>query len=181
MGPSSAKMSGWSVTILSDQWIIRGYSTHEAWKPGPMLVQAQSRPQQARSQQQQPAIPSDQQAILDALVCFPRSHKLLTVGRLLTFFVPQPELQRPLVMQICQQTGLNVKFALDCLTGNSWDMDRAVANFNEVKVSCASSYPRLGGCIWKLGHSHVLLYRGRYPGTRSCRTFTGSVVVWGNI
>lgn len=36
----SAKVNGWDVVILSDQWIVRVYSSHEAWKPGPMLVQA---------------------------------------------------------------------------------------------------------------------------------------------
>ena len=43
-------------------------------------------------------------------------------------------MQRPLVLQICARTGLNVKFSVDCLTGNGWDVDRAVANFIEVKV-----------------------------------------------
>jgi len=75
---SSAKVNGWEVVILSDQWTVRGYSSHEAWKPGPMLVQALTRQQQAQAartagQGQQPEIqtPSltlDQQAALAAIV-----------------------------------------------------------------------------------------------------------------
>jgi hypothetical protein len=38
---SRAKTNGWEVVILSDQWRIRAYSSPAAWKPGPMLVQAQ--------------------------------------------------------------------------------------------------------------------------------------------
>ncbi len=29
---------------------------------------------------------------------------------------------------------LNVKFAVDCLVQNEWDVDKAVANFEQVKV-----------------------------------------------
>jgi nuclear RNA export factor len=44
------------------------------------------------------------------------------------------ERQRPFVVQICERTGLNVKYAVECLQGNGWDPERAVANFEEVKV-----------------------------------------------
>lgn len=107
-----------------------------------MLVQAQA---QTRRQirggvQSEPlvsALPMDQQTALAAIVC--PFFSLESEQRLLTVIPPlllrsQPELQRPLVLKICQATGLNVKFALDCLAGNSWDFDKAVANFNEVKV-----------------------------------------------
>lgn len=50
----------------------------------------------------------------------------------LLFF--QPEAQRNLVLQICVRTGLNAKFAVDCLSGNAWDLERAIANFDQVKV-----------------------------------------------
>lgn len=39
-GSSSAKLAGWDLEILSDQLVVRNYSSHEAWKPGPLLVQA---------------------------------------------------------------------------------------------------------------------------------------------
>ena len=37
-------------------------------------------------------------------------------------------------MQVMHRTGLNVKFSVDCLEGNGWDLERAVANFEQVKV-----------------------------------------------
>jgi nuclear RNA export factor len=47
---------------------------------------------------------------------------------------PQPEPQRSLVTQVCTLTRLNVQFAVDCLQNNGWDVDKAVANFEQVKV-----------------------------------------------
>jgi nuclear RNA export factor len=37
-------------------------------------------------------------------------------------------------MQICERTGLNAKFAVDCLQNNAWNMEHAIANFEQVKV-----------------------------------------------
>ncbi|KAF8907245.1 hypothetical protein CPB84DRAFT_1813529 [Gymnopilus junonius] len=117
---SASKLNGWDIVIISDQWIIRSYSSHEAWKPGPLLVQAVSPAssgvgsslQQQQLQASIPPLQPDQQAMLASL----------------------PEPQRNLVVEVIKQTNLNVKFAIDCLTGNGWDLGRAVANFNEVKV-----------------------------------------------
>jgi hypothetical protein len=39
---SRAKAAGWPLEIISDQWIIRAYSSPEAWKPGPMVTQAEA-------------------------------------------------------------------------------------------------------------------------------------------
>lgn len=50
----------------------------------------------------------------------------------------QSEPQRSLILQICQRTRLNVKYAVDCLQSNEWDLDRAVANFEQVKVRTLS-------------------------------------------
>lgn len=50
----------------------------------------------------------------------------------------QPEPQRSLVLAICQRTGLNVKFSVDCLEGNGWDLEKAAANFDAVKVRILS-------------------------------------------
>ena len=47
----------------------------------------------------------------------------------------QPEPQRSLVTKVCEKTGLNVKFSMDCLQNNGWDFERAVANFEQVKVN----------------------------------------------
>ncbi|KAH6909208.1 hypothetical protein BKA70DRAFT_1477020 [Coprinopsis sp. MPI-PUGE-AT-0042] len=125
---SAARANGWDVMVLSDQWTVRLYSSHEAWKPGPLLVQApftkkpRNPPPAATTtttttQPQKPnqllfeSLPSDQQSKLNLI----------------------PEPQRTLVLEIMARTNLNVQFALDCLQENEWDIDRAMANFNQVK------------------------------------------------
>lgn len=71
-----AKVNGWDVCILSDQWIVRSYSSHDAWKPGPLLVQAVPGQPKAPAQDQSQSIfsvaslPADQQVALAQLVCF---------------------------------------------------------------------------------------------------------------
>jgi hypothetical protein len=40
-----------------------------------------------------------------------------------------------LVAQLCSRTGLNVKYAIDCLENNGWDFERAITNYHQVKVS----------------------------------------------
>ncbi|KII89808.1 hypothetical protein PLICRDRAFT_39982 [Plicaturopsis crispa FD-325 SS-3] len=114
---SRAQMNGWDVMILSDQWVVRAYSSHEAWQPGPMRVQAgESIP----GSQIQPSPP--------AQLSLPEVQQALAA-------IPEP--QRALVVAICQRTGLNVKFAVECLLGNEWDLERAVANFEQVKGTLA--------------------------------------------
>ena len=59
---------------------------------------------------------------------------LLDIFSCLKVLFFQPEAQRNLVLQTCVRTGLNAKFAVDCLSGNAWDLERAIANFDQVKV-----------------------------------------------
>jgi nuclear RNA export factor len=103
---SKAKANGWNVEVLSDQLVIRAYSSHEAWTPGPLLVQATSSGSQTSS-------------VSTASI----NQELGAI----------PEPQRSLVTQVCTLTRLNVQFAVDCLQNNGWDVDKAVANFEQVK------------------------------------------------
>lgn len=113
---SRAKLNGWDVMILSDQWSIRAYSSPEAWHPGPMRVQAgEALATQAQATSASSLIPVHAQAQLQQAIS--------------TFSEPQ----RSLIMQICERTGLNAKFAVDCLQNNAWNMERAIANFEQVK------------------------------------------------
>jgi nuclear RNA export factor len=59
-----AKANGWDVEILSDQLVIRAYSSHEAWSPGFLLVQA------APSSNQPASLPDTIRRQLEAIVCF---------------------------------------------------------------------------------------------------------------
>lgn len=63
---SRAKRHGWDIVILSDQWTVRNYSSHEAWKPSPLLVQA---PPSPPGEQAFSIFPADQRAALASLVC----------------------------------------------------------------------------------------------------------------
>lgn len=52
-------MKGWAVEILSDQLTVRGYSSSDAWTPGPMIVQ----PIVAPKDSQPPSLPNLEAAL----------------------------------------------------------------------------------------------------------------------
>ena len=104
--------------ILSDQLVVRAYSSHEAWTPGPMRVQAVKGEGPTSSASHPPGPKISPQGIARM------NQDLLAID----------ERQRPFVMQICQATGLIVKYSVDCLQNNGWDQERAIANFGQVKV-----------------------------------------------
>lgn len=112
---SRAKLAGWDVVILSDMLVVRAYSSHEAWRPGPLLVQAGDAPSTSTPAAAPTALPPQLP---------PQVQEALSR-------IPEP--QRSLVLQVCQRTGLNVEFSVQCLEGNGWDLDRALANFEQVK------------------------------------------------
>jgi nuclear RNA export factor len=135
-----AKLNGWDVMILSDQLCIRAYSSHEAWRSGPMKVQAGGPLRSQQATQQHTPVPPVPQALQDALSTFvcgpaPRRNPGALDLHLVSLLRAQAEPQRGLIVQICQRTGLNAQFAVDCLQNNAWDLDRAIANFEQVKVS----------------------------------------------
>ncbi len=150
-------MADWDVVILSDQLVVRALSSHAAWAPGPLRMPNQMPLAQQRQQRAQPsgAQPPATNALTNLapevltqfnvdLASIVR-HALVTWFRSLTGLVAfhscrQPEPQRTMVVTICQRTGLNIKFAVDCLEGNGWDIERAVANFGQVKVCTMLSF-----------------------------------------
>ncbi|KAF7795999.1 hypothetical protein EIP86_007168 [Pleurotus ostreatoroseus] len=127
---SRAKQNGWDVMILSDQMVVRAYSSHEAWRPGPLKVQAGATP---------PAPAPVPTAPPAAPTLTPQAQAQLQEG-----LASIPEPQRSLVLQVCQRTGLNVRFAVECLTGNGWELERALANFEQVKVCIGWAVPTVG-------------------------------------
>ena len=130
-------MKGWTVEILSDQLTVRAYSSSDAWTPGPMTVQPSVAPKQT-----QPLSLPNLEAGLVSIVSRDTAG-VADADFTLTFFFflfqTQPEPQRAQVARLCQQTGLNVSFAVDCLQQNGWDHGRAVVNFEQVKVRIIAS------------------------------------------
>ena len=156
-----AKMKGWAVEILSDQLTVRGYSSSDAWTPGPMVVQ----PILPSAEAQPLSLPSLKAAL--ASVVSRDAAGVADADFTLTFFFffNQPEPQRAQVARLCQQTGLNVKFAVDCLQQNSWNHERAVANFDQVKVR-TNWFQVFGKCV--RGGSFGILRRASRAGRRMC-------------
>ena len=134
--------------ILSDQLVVRAYSSHEAWTPGPMLVQA-----------------IKGEGSISSALGHPTGPRISPQGlaRMNQDLLAIDERQRPFVMQICQRTGLNVKYSVDCLQNNGWDEERAIANFEQVKV---------GWDIVCFGYVTDFCHREIYLQTRSCRTIS---------
>lgn len=96
-----------------------------------MVVQPNAAPKEA----QPPSLPYLEAAL--ATVVSRDTSGVADVNFALTFFPffsTQPEPQRARVARLCQQTGLDVRYAVDCLEQNGWDHERAVANFEQVKV-----------------------------------------------
>ncbi|KAJ3758994.1 hypothetical protein EV360DRAFT_42749 [Lentinula raphanica] len=115
---SRAKLSGWDVVIISDQWTVRAYSLPDAWKPGPMVVQPDPVDRQkdpSGQTQTHPQLSPEQQNAFNLI----------------------PEHQRSMVLHVLARTGLNVQFSYDCLTNNGWDVEKACANFEQVKSTLA--------------------------------------------
>lgn len=135
-----AKMSGWAVEILSDQLTVRAYSSSDAWTPGPMIVQ----PTVASKETQPQSLPVLEAALASIVSC--DTAGVVDVDFTLTFCQTQPEPQRIQVARLCQQTGLNVKFAVECLQQNGWDHERAVTNFEQVKVRLLPGFRDIRPC-----------------------------------
>lgn len=78
------------------------------------------------------SLPPPQQQVLNTLVRLAKVPLTKTAFLILSVF-PKPEAQRQLVLSVCARTRLNVNYAVECLNGNAWDLERAIANFEQVK------------------------------------------------
>ncbi|KAJ3867011.1 hypothetical protein EV359DRAFT_35403 [Lentinula novae-zelandiae] len=123
---SRAKSSGWDVVIISDQWTIRAYSSPDAWKPGPMVVQ----PDPAAVRQKNGPSGNDSNSDKGQTIPLLSTEQQNALGQI-------PEPQRSMVLHISVRTGLNVQYSVDCLTNNGWDVEKAFANFEQVKGTLA--------------------------------------------
>jgi len=72
------------------------------------------------------SLPLVQQQALNTLVC---RDTLLRAFIILS----QHLAEQALVLRVCGRTRLNVNYAVDCLTNNAWNLEKAIVNFEEVK------------------------------------------------
>ena len=119
-----AKLSDWDVVILSDQLTIRSYSNPNIWRVGPMSVQTEVKSRLTEFSAS--SLPLVQQQALNTLVC---RDTLLRAFIILS----QHLAEQALVLRVCGRTRLNVNYAVDCLTNNAWNLEKAIVNFEEVK------------------------------------------------
>lgn len=134
--------------------------------------------QEAR--QHPPSVPPAAQAPQDALSAFvcglvPRPIPAaldLRYASVRGCLAAQAGPQRGLIMQICQRTGLNAQFAVDCLQNNAWDLDRAIANFEQVKVSGPSRWWRATSYL----RISAFYHRARYHETHFCEPYRPDTV-----
>jgi len=120
---SRAHAAGWPVEILSDQLVVRGYSSHETWTPGPLKIQGVDL-----------AIPGPppSQIVVTSAAMMPVASQPQPIDSVLAAF---GEPQRSLIVQCMTKTGLNSDFAKMCLEANGWDIEGAFANFQELRAS----------------------------------------------
>ncbi|KAF8588268.1 NTF2-like protein [Ramaria rubella] len=121
---SRAKMTGWPVVILSDQLVIRAYSSHEAWTPGPIRMPPQ---ESAPTSSEHTSIQTQ-----PTLLNIPPMASQPAVGND-PMLASLPEPQRMYVIELSARTGLNAEYSIQCLQGNGWDPQKALANFEQVR------------------------------------------------
>jgi nuclear RNA export factor len=110
------------VVILSDLLTIRNFSSPQAWTPGPLKVTHDARQMEA--------------LVNRRASCYPEAFYSDPALQALS------EPQRSLVLQLSARTNLTYAYAAQCLSENNWDVERAVANFEQIKV-CNAPFNQL--------------------------------------
>ncbi|KAG9012465.1 nuclear mRNA export, poly(A)+RNA binding protein [Tulasnella sp. JGI-2019a] len=143
---SKARLAGWQLVIVSDQLVIRNYSSPESWAPGPITVQlaepegaeesikastSMAKPQLAQLQHPLPPAPHPAQSQRTPV---PQQQPLQPVINN-EMLAKLPEPQRELTVQLQMQTGLNTQFAGECMNANGWDLAQAVDNFHRLRAT----------------------------------------------
>jgi len=133
---SRAQVAGWPVLVLSDQLVVRAYSSHEAWAPGLIRMS----PQEAVSstpaltpapQPTPPAAPAFQPLMGPGILLQPEQQLRVASDPMLGAL---PEPQRLYAIELSARTGLTATYSVQCLEGNGWDPQRAMANFEAVRA-----------------------------------------------
>ncbi|KAF8501233.1 hypothetical protein BU17DRAFT_78428 [Hysterangium stoloniferum] len=136
---SRAQMAGWAVLILSDQLVVRAYSSHEAWTPGAIRMPPQEAPSTSTPTPVPPpapqAAPGFQPLMGPGILLQPEQQLRVAIDPVLGAL---PEAQRVYVIELSARTGLTATYSIQCLEGNGWDPQQAMANFEAVRAQLPS-------------------------------------------
>ncbi|TKY87089.1 hypothetical protein EX895_003766 [Sporisorium graminicola] len=136
---SPAAAAGWPCVILSDQLVVRHYSSPSAWAPD-------SLPTGEVTAEQTQALQAAQQAGQTPVMPQPAAPGSIPVagGAALPPHLQNQapaaginEQQHAMSLQLATQTGLIYPFAVQCLQENGWDYNLAFTNFQNLKASNA--------------------------------------------
>ena len=141
---SPAATAGWPCVILSDQLVVRHYSSPSAWAPDSLstgeITAEQTQALQAAQQAGQPAgVPPPPGPAVGA-VSAPAAPGSAALPAHLQNQAPAAginEQQHAMSLQLAAQTGLIYPFAVQCLQENGWDYNLALTNFQNLKASNA--------------------------------------------
>ncbi|KAF8311947.1 NTF2-like protein [Clavulina sp. PMI_390] len=138
---SPAQQAGWPVIIISDMFTVRQYSHPDVWTqgelemPGPIQNSRPRPPAPASAPANPPATTSASgSGGAGQAPRVPPSNSLTSLQND-PILANVPDNQKPLLIQLAQQTGLTIQFAGQALEGNNWDVQAAFANVQQVKDS----------------------------------------------
>lgn len=138
---STAAAAGWPCVILSDQLVVRHYSSPCAWSPDSLPTGEVTAEQ---TQAMQAAQQGAQAAAMSQPVAAPVPAAVVAGGAALPPHLQNQapaaginEQQHAMSLQLAAQTGLIYPFAVQCLQENGWDYNLALANFQTLKASNA--------------------------------------------
>ncbi|KAJ1028629.1 hypothetical protein NDA16_001795 [Ustilago loliicola] len=139
---SPAAAAGWPCVILSDQLVVRHYSSPSAWAPDSLPTGEVTAEQTQALQAAQQGAPQTQPGA-PAAAAVPTPAVAANAAGLPPHLQNQApaaginEQQHAMSMQLATQTGLIYPFAVQCLQENGWDYNLALTNFQNLKASNA--------------------------------------------
>lgn len=143
---SPAAAAGWPCVILSDQLVVRHYSSPSAWAPDSLPTgevtaeQAQALRAAAAAQQQPGQAPGMPPTAAQGPAAPSVAGGAAALPPHLQNQAPAAginEQQHAMSLQLAAQTGLIYPFAVQCLQENGWDYNLAFTNFQNLKASNA--------------------------------------------
>ncbi|SPO21877.1 related to mRNA export factor mex67 [Ustilago trichophora] len=141
---SPAASAGWPCVILSDQLVVRHYSSPSAWAPDSLatgeVTAEQAQALQAAQQAGQPSALPQPPVPAAGAVPTPSLPGGAALPPHLQNQAPAAginEQQHSMSLQLATQTGLIYPFAVQCLQENGWDYNLALTNFQNLKASNA--------------------------------------------